>query len=270
VAGVGACSPIDFLNRRVPDEAYRVTRDVPYGSLSRQRLDVYSPPAAEGPLPVVVFFYGGWWQAGEKADDRFVADALVSRGLVAVLPDYRIYPEARFPDFVEDGARAVAWTRENVAAYGGDPARIYLMGHSAGAHIAAMLTLDPHYLRALGLERSSIRGTIGLAGPYDFLPFHSDNVRILMGPPEGWPATQPINFVDGREPPMLLLHGGWDTSVGVDNTRRLAARIRSRGGEVEEIVYSRVGHQGVVGAMARPLRWVAPVLDDVQRFIAWH
>jgi acetyl esterase/lipase len=267
---VVGCSPMRLVNGVVP-EAARARRDIAYGAAPRQRMDLYAPAAsASSPAPVVIFFYGGSWQGGAKADYLFVADALTSRGFVAVIPDYRVYPEVKFPAFLEDGAQVVRWTRDHVADFGGDPTRIYLMGHSAGAHIAAMLSLDPRYLKAVGLERSVIRAMVGLAGPYDFLPFHSETLRTLFGPAERWPETQPINFVDGKEPPMLLLSGSWDTTVGPGNARRLIAKICEHGGSARAIFYSGIGHTTLIGAMARPFRLFAPVLDDATEFLRSH
>jgi len=264
------CSPIRVINATVRPSTYTLARDLPYGELARQRLDVYRPAARTEPLPVVIFLYGGSWQRGSKETYPFIGDALTSRGLVAVVPDYRVYPEVKFPAFVEDGARVVRWVRDHAAEIGGDPERIYLMGHSAGAHIAALLVLDPHYLRAVGLERSSVRGMIGLSGPYDFLPFHSETIRTLFGSPNGWAETQPINFVDGKAPPMLLLTGNWDDTVSPGNTRRMVARICERGGNARAVFYRGIGHSLLIASIARPFRLVAPVLSDVTKFIAEH
>lgn len=268
---VVGCSPVRLLNGVVPERGRLATRDLAYGAAPRQRLDLYAPAHAPAErLPVVIFFYGGSWQGGEKADYLFVADALTSRGFLTIVPDYRVYPEVKFPAFVEDGARVVRWARDHVAEHGGDPQRIYLMGHSAGAHIAALLSLDPRYLGAVGLDRSAVRAMVGLAGPYDFLPFHSETLRTLFGPPDKWPETQPINFVDGKEPPMLLLAGSWDTKVGPGNSRRLIAKICANGGSARAVFYRGLGHSTLLGALARPLRGLAPVLDDATEFLRSH
>src|SRR4051812_42473411 len=168
---LSGCTKFDVLNGLVPSCGYTRTTDLAYGDQPRQRLDVYRPHnAPPAGAPVVIFFYGGYWQYGEKNDYRFVADALTSRGFVAVLPDYRLYPAVRFPAFVEDGASTLRWTHDNIERFGGDPRRVYLIGHSAGAHIATLLTLDAHYLNDIGLAPDAIRATVGLAGPYDFMP----------------------------------------------------------------------------------------------------
>lgn len=116
----------------------------------RQKLDVYRPKKMMPPAKVVIFFHGDSWRNGSKTDHRFVGQALTSRGFVVVIPDYRVYPQVIFPAFVEDGASAVRWVRDNISTYDGDKNQLYLMGHFAGSHIAALLTLDFRYLHAVG------------------------------------------------------------------------------------------------------------------------
>lgn len=267
---VVGCSPVRLVNATVRNDTYTVLRDVPYGEAARQRLDVYRPNDAASPLPVVIFFYGGSWQGGDKGIYPFVGDALTAKGFVTVIPDYRVYPEVKFPVFVDDGAAVIRWVREHAGDIGADPSRIYLMGHSAGAHIAALLVLDPRYLERAGVERSSIRAMVGISGPYDFLPFHSETLRTLFGPRDEWPETQPINFVDGSAPPMLLLAGRWDTTVSPGNTSRLVHRICEHGGNARAIFYRGLGHTLVIGALSRPLQHVLPVYSDVTTFLAEH
>lgn len=261
-------APVQVLNALAGFEPYRVETGIAYGEGPRQRLDVYVPVGGGKARPVVVFFYGGGWEEGERSTYRFVGAALASRGLVAVIPDYRVYPEARFPDFVEDGARAVRWARDHAGEFGGDGRRLVLAGHSAGAHIAAMLSFDRQWLAAAGLDAGTdIAGLVGLAGPYDFLPLHSATLAAIFGPEEQRARTQPINFVDGRGPPAFLATGPDDRTVDPGNTARLAARIRARGGEVTTRFYERVDHRTLIGAFAGPLRLIAPVLDDTAAFI---
>ncbi len=258
----------------MPAGGYRVVRDVSYGSLPRQQLDIYVPAEASGgaaPAPVVVFLYGGGWQAGSRADYLFAGQAFAARGYVTVIPDYRLYPAARFPLFLEDSAAAVAWTRRFVAEYGGDPRRIYLVGHSAGAYNAVMLTLDERWLATAGLDaRRDLRAGVGIAGPYDFLPFKDWLKPIFEVEGIDLRTTQPIAQVDGGEAPLLLTTGLNDGTVDPGNSRRLAARIREKGGQVEERYYPNVTHLMVVGALAVPLRFLAPVLDDIVDFLRRH
>lgn len=269
VAGLlSACSPAAIINGLVPRGGYQVEKDLPYGPDERQRLDVYRPTGPGTRRPVVVFFYGGNWESGDKAMYLFAGEALASKGFIAVVADYRVYPQVRFPAFLEDAARAVAWTSAHASELGGDPRRLYLMGHSAGAHIAAMLTLDYRWLEAEGLDpRRAVAGTVGLAGPYDFLPLRSATLKTIFGPEAQWPETQPINYVRGDAPPMLLVTGTGDTTVGPHNSENLAARIRREGGRVSERYYKGVGHAPLVGALAWPLRFTAPVLADAVQFM---
>ena len=267
LALLGACSAVDVLNSAIPDSGFHRTAGIAYGPDPRQRLDVYRPVPVREDAPVVVFFYGGRWQSGARGDYRFIGEALTAMGAVAVIPDYRLYPEVIFPAWMEDGAEAVNWARRNAARFGGDPNQILLVGHSAGAHTAVLLVLDERYLEAAGVPRSAILGAVGIAGPYDFLPFEDADLRALFGPPSGWPETQPIRFVDGDEPPLMLLQAGADRTVDPHNAPNLEARVRAAGGEVERIVYSRLGHLTIIGALAAPLRRLAPVWHDIARFL---
>ncbi|MGO8953261.1 MAG: alpha/beta hydrolase [Rhodomicrobium sp.] len=244
-----------------------IVRDAVYGPEPWQRLDIYGPPRRKTRnLPVVVFFYGGRWTVGSKEIYRFAGDAFAKRGYIAVIPDYSKYPAVRFPAFVEDGAKALAWAYDRIADYGGDPRRIFVAGHSAGAHIGALLAADPSYLAREGKDRSAVvRGFAGLAGPYAFTPDEPD-LEDIFGPPERYPAMQVTTFIDGTQPPMLLLYGDADTAVRRYNLDRLEARIREKGGVVKSIVYPGVGHLWIVGALS----WVnfrgPPVLDDMLAF----
>ncbi len=249
---------------------YSVASDIPYGPDPLNQLDIYTPAGTPGdlPRPTVVFFYGGCWGGCDtvtRESYRFVAEALTSENFVAVMADYRRHPQVKFRQIMADTGAAVSWVAQHIGDYGGDSSRIYLMGHSAGAHLAAMLTLNESYLRE-DIYRS-ISGFIGLAGPYDFLPFTEDYQRTLFGPEENYPASQPINFVDGTEPPMLLLHGQADTVVKQKNLINLAAKAQSLQGRVETRLYPEVGHAGILAALSRPLRSRYQVLADISGFI---
>ncbi|WP_082578741.1 alpha/beta hydrolase [Achromobacter sp. Root565] len=265
---LAACSPLTLLNGAVPEDASGVTADIAYGTLPRQRLDVYRPPGATG-APVVVFFYGGGWRSGERADYRFVGDALAARGMVAVVADYRLYPEAGFPAFLHDAAMAVAWTQRHIGAYGGDPERVFVAGHSAGGYIAAMLALDGRWLGGAGSSPATLAGWIGLAGPYDFLPIVARGVRPVFGYPDTPADSQPMHHVSSHAPPGLLLTGTADTTVDPRrNSVSLAHALQDAGACAHLVQYPDLGHKLLVGALSRPLRWRAPVLDDVSAFVA--
>jgi acetyl esterase/lipase len=260
---VAGCSPVTVLNTLAPSRL--VADGVAYGEGERRKLDIYAP-AGVGPFPVLVFLYGGAWDSGSRAIYRFLGGAFASHGLVTVIPDYRLYPEVKFPSFLQDCAAAVRWTRDNIGRYGGDAGPFFLMGHSAGAYNAAMLGLDGEWLGQVGMARADLRGVIGVSGPYDFVP-DTDALRDIFGPPDHYPQTQPINFVDGHSPPMLLLTGTADTTVKPGNTTRLADRIREKGGFVEARYYEGIDHIEIIGAVGTPLHFLAPTLRDSLAFM---
>jgi acetyl esterase/lipase len=264
---LAGCSPATILNALAPTGNLELRLAVPYGEHPRQRLDTYTPRAAAEPRPVVVFFYGGGWDSGSRESYLFVAEALASRGFVVVVPDYRIYPEVVFPAFLDDSAAAVAWAVRNARAIGGDPGRVFLMGHSAGAHIAAMLALDPQYLARAGLTPAALSGFIGLAGPYDFLPLKEPQLKIIFAPPETLARTQPINFVAPGAPPAFLAAPATDDRVSPGNTVRLSARLRAAGVPVTEQSYADLNHYTIVAVLSVPLRDSYSVLDDIERFV---
>lgn len=265
---LGACSPFTLVNSVVPKSGYRANHNLAYGAHERQRLDVYQPEQLNPPAPVVVFFYGGNWNSGERGNYRFVAEALTSKGMVAVIPDYRLYPEVRFPDFLYDSAAAVRWTLERIGDFGGDISRVFLMGHSAGAYNAAMLAMNPEYLRKEKVEPKRVRGLIGLAGPYDFLPLTGRVTKAVFGFPGTPLTTQPIQFASADDPPALLITGANDTTVNPGNSARLAARLTAVGVRVRHLVYPDVSHAVLVGSLAAPLRRYSPALEDLTTFIA--
>jgi acetyl esterase/lipase len=267
LAMLSACSPVTILNALAPKAGITETQNVRYAPGNRHELDIYAP-SGEKPAPVVVFIYGGGWKDGNKAEYRFVAAALAARGFLTVVPDYRLFPQVRFPAFLQDNAAAVAWTKANIGRYGGEPNRIFLMGHSAGAYNVAMLTLDKQWLAAVGLDPDrDIAGTIGLAGPYDFLPLHDPELEDIFAPAGDLRLSQPITFARGNAPPMFLAAGTADTTVLPRNTEHLAAAIRRDGGVVEERLYPGVNHTKIIGAMSGVLHWLAPSMADVTAFL---
>jgi acetyl esterase/lipase len=262
------CSPVKVLNALTPDDTFHSTTGIAYGDDPRQKLDVYVPRRPLKDAPVVVFFYGGSWNSGARGDYAFVGEALASRGIVAVLADYRLYPQVRYPLFLEDSARAVAWTRAHIRKFSGNPQRLYLMGHSSGAYNAAMLALDPGLLNAVGMSPEDLSGWIGLAGPYDFLPIENPQVRPVFFWPDSPPQSQPINHVRSGEPPALLIAATKDNLVNpARNTAGLARKLREAGVPVQDLYYSRPNHVTLVASLSRPLRRLAPVLDQVVAFV---
>ena len=157
-------SPAVFLNFLVPRSGYSVQRGIAYGALARNRLDLYRPAKAGAKAPGILFFYGGGFLAGRRSEYRIVGEAFASLGIVTGVADYRIHPEAKYPNFLEDAAKAVVKFRALLAENGGDPDRLFVAGHSAGAYICVMLAANPRFLEAEGAARSWLRGVIGIAG----------------------------------------------------------------------------------------------------------
>ncbi|MCY7339756.1 MAG: alpha/beta hydrolase [Sphingomonas bacterium] len=268
------CSPAGLLNsvsRISGDRARLAAGGVAFGADPRLKLDVWVP-ARQGAakLPVVVFFYGGGWVSGERRDYGFAARAFAANGFIVIVPDYRLVPGARFPAFVEDGALAVKWARDHAADHGGDPQRISLSGHSAGAYIAAMLALDRRYLTAVGVDPAIIRAAALLSGPYDFYPFTEPRGRDALG---AWPRpaeTQPITYARADAPPMLLIHGTADTVVRPFNSEHLATRLATLGAPVELKLYPGRSHIDTIKSLSPFFRGTTPALADSVAFLQTH
>src|ERR1700730_5856592 len=264
------CGRLEFMAANVPAifGDYRRHADLPYGADPQQRLDVYVPRQVSAePRPMVVFWHGGRWTFGDKADYRFVGAALAELGYVAVLPNYRHYPEVKMPGFRDEAARAGRWAAAHAGEYGADPQRLYLMGHSAGAHMAALVTLDERYFAASAQTVPPVAGVIGLSGAYDFLPLREADVQDMFGPPQNYPDSQPINFVRTDAPPMLLVHGLEDDTVSPDNSRNLAAALSASRVPVTLKLYAKLVHADTVAALSVLARGRAPTLADIEAFV---
>jgi acetyl esterase/lipase len=258
------------LNKLKPSSTFAFTEGVGYGPNPRQKLDVYQPatPAPPGGWPVVVFFYGGSWHWGNRAEYTFAGEALASRGVLALIADYRLYPEARYPDFLDDSAMATAYALREARRLGGNPQRVYVMGHSAGAYNAAMVALDERWLKAQGHSPASLAGWIGLAGPYEFLPISNPQAQVVFHHPHYPPGTQPIDYVQRHTPRAFLGAAHNDHLVNpVRNTEQMAARLKAAGAPVQMKLYEGVDHVTLVASMAWSLRWMSTVLDDVSSFV---
>lgn len=265
-----ACSAVDVLNATVPTDTYRNFSDLPYGNQPRQKLDVYLPNQAQTDKtsPMVVFFYGGSWSTGDRADYRFVGEALASQGIIALVADYRLSPEVRYPVFLQDSALAMRWAFDNAQKYGADPARIFVMGHSAGAYNAAMMALDKRWLDGVGLSPAKLAGWIGLAGPYDFLPIGDRKTQVAFEWPNTPPDSQALFHASSASPPALLLAPEKDSLVNTQrSTVGMAHRLKSSGVRVESELYDTVSHVTIVATMASVLRSRAPVLERVTGFV---
>jgi len=265
---LGGCRGTDIATALTPLGGSLERRAIAYGALPRQRLDLTLPAGAARAL--VVFFYGGGFDSGDRGDYRFVARVLAARGLAVVVPDYRVWPEGRWPDFLDDAAAAIAWARGAEGAAAGLPPALptFLIGHSAGGFIALALALDPRWL---GADRQSLAGVVGLAGVYDWSPREEPLRTVFAAAPNGRIDAAPDAAALGNGPPLLLAHGTADLTVRPEQSQRLAARVTAAGGNARLLLYPEVGHIGIVAAVAAPLRalgWAAaPVLDDLLDFL---
>lgn len=270
-AMAAACAPLRLLNDLGPRDrgARRIARDLAYGDHPRQRVDLLAPtataPDARG-WPVVVFFYGGGWDSGSRRDYAWAAQALAAQGFLVALPDYRIVPEVRFPTFLEDAAAATAWIGAHVRDHGGDPDRLAVAGHSAGAHLALMITLDRRYMAAAGAP-NLIKAAAGLAGPYEFLPFDVPASVNAFGQAPDPKATQPITFARADAPPIWLGHGTDDDTVHAEDTILLSEALKALGAPVEARLYPGLNHPDLIATFSPLFRGKAPVLTEVAAFL---
>lgn len=258
-------SPLGLINTLSPKSrrSQRLARNVPFGPEPRQRLDVYGPSGASAPVPVVVFVYGGSWSEGDRRDYEFVGRCLAALGYVVVVLDYRILPEAAYPDFLLDTAAAVQWAAANAETYGGDGRRLALMGHSAGAYNAVMVSLDAGYA-----VQPLLNSVVGLSGPYDFYPYDVPITIRTFGTVSDPLRTQPVNLVTRSAPPMFLGTGDTDKLVYPRNTIALAAKLREADVAVEERHYPRFGHPQPLLELGSLLGGRSNLLRDVAEFLA--
>ncbi|MCL4791218.1 MAG: alpha/beta hydrolase [Gammaproteobacteria bacterium] len=267
---MSGCSPLRVISSVSPMGPGEAHRDIPFGAHGLT-LDLYKPDTntTDAALrPVIMFIHGGGWQSGTKEEYRFVASTLMRQGYVVVIPNYRLFPDVRFPEFVNDAADALRWTFDNIGQYGGDASNVFVMGHSAGGEIAALLHYDDSYLQVAGTQQRPC-GFIGLSGPYDFLPLVGGPLEEIF-PMATRASSQPINFVTGDEGPALLIHGYLDNTVKPRNSAKLAELVAAAGGQAQLIIVPKRQHASIVLALARPLSWLAPVAGDVNAFIRTH
>lgn len=248
----------------------KIKEDISYGSKDWQKLDIYIPGNPQkSKLPVITFFYGGRWSEGSKDLYRFIGKAFNDKGYIVVIADYSKYPSVKFPVFVNDAAAAIAWTYRNIDQYGGDNKNIFVSGHSSGAHIGALALADTRYLKEFDLTPDIVTAFAGIAGPYDFVP-QAEDLKDMFGPPEQYPQMQVTSFIDGSEPPMLLLWGEKDTAVAERNHKLLSEKIREQDGDVEVKTYKDINHVEIVAALTWFWPYKTPVYQDILSFFEKH
>jgi acetyl esterase/lipase len=265
-AVLAACSPVSVLNLAVPRSGYHIIRDLAYGADPRQKLDLYVPNTGPAKMPVMLFFYGGSWQSGSKEMYLALGQAFATRHMIVAIADYRLYPQIRYPAFLDDSADAFVYVRDHVADYGGDPGRLFLAGHSAGAYNAVMLAADRRYLQKAGADIGQICGVIGIAGPYNFLPLTDEHLIAMFGGAQR-PETQPITYIDGRRPPMFLASGAADMTVSPRNSADMAAKLRTFDSPAQLVTYPKTGHIGIILSLAPGFRGRTSLRDDITRFV---
>jgi acetyl esterase/lipase len=263
-----ACTPARFFNTvTLTDPAVQKLKGVSFGPEARQKLDVYAPESGALNAPVCIFIYGGGWDSGARGEYAWAGKAMAAEGFVTVVPDYRLVPEVTFPSFLDDVALAVKWTVDNIGAQGGDASRIVLVGHSAGAYNAAMVALDPRYLKAVGVERSRIKAFAGLAGPYYFPNLDGPVLSKTFGSATDDRIYQTLDYADAKAPPAFLVAGSADKTVRPRNTERLAEALKSKGVEVESHIYPGLSHADVLLDLSRTFRKRSTLYADMMSFL---
>lgn len=266
LALLAACSPLSVINAISPAEGVEVFADQAYGTQERQKLDIYRPQGVRQNAPTVLFLYGGSWERGQREKYAFVGNALALKGFVVAVADYRTYPDVQFPAFVEDAAHAVRWLSENAEKHGGTNNSLHLMGHSAGAHIVAMLALNPAYLEGAGVSRNVLGRWVGLAGPYAFTPSETRSVRDIFANVTD-DAARPIVFADEKAPAALLLHGGDDSTVYPENSQQLADALTKSGAKAQAHIYDDIGHVSLILSLTPPFQGLSGALQDSAQFL---
>lgn len=255
-----------LLNSSVKLKAgHEVTKNLAYGDHAWQKLDLHIPAAKSGAVkPVLVFFYGGSWYTGKKEQYFFAADAFTRLGYLVVIPDYLKAPHAKFPQFIQDGAASIAWVKNNIARYGGNPDAIFVAGHSAGAHLGGLLFSDPSYLQAHGLEPRSVRAFAGMAGPYNFTPTEEKFIKVFGK--ENFEKMKMMNHIDGDEPPMILMHGLKDSTVGVANKNASIEKLQAAQVPFKDVEYAKASHIGILLSLTPRFSEQASTVTDIHRF----
>lgn len=260
------CQPTRIINQLTPRDDFTLSRDLSYGSDPRHRLDLYVPKGPVNHRSVIVFVHGGSWDSGDKDQYLFVGQAFASLGYVTAIPNYRLFPQVQYPEFVDDIARAVVSLKQHLAQQAcADGGSIVLVGHSAGAHTASLIATDPRYLTRNQVE-AEFRAWIGIAGPYD-LPLDDPAVLGKFDNRIDDRETNAVGLAAPGTPPTLLIHGGKDVTVGIHHTESLRAKLDQQGVPHEVRIYPGTNHTRVIAALASSLRFLNPIYQDVDSFL---
>lgn len=261
-ATLAACAPVSILNGITPSSSFAKTKNVSYGDAKYEVLDVYRSEKPKADAPVLVFIHGGSWDSGSKNIYKFLAEGFTRSGYDIVVPNYRLYPEAKFPNFLHDNAKAVAHTQKTFPGR-----KIVLIGHSAGAYNVLMLGLRDEYLAGAGVDRcAAIAGIVGLATPTGVVPLES--ARLIEIFPDKFTGEDAVlNNVTGPAPALFLGHGEKDTTVYPISSTTLAEKVVARGGKATAEVYPGQNHIDVVKILSRHFDDNATLKADIVKFI---
>lgn len=259
---LAACAPVSILNGITPSSTFDRTKNVSFGEGDRDELDIYRAEKPKSGAPVLMFVHGGSWDSGSKGIYKFLAEGFTKSGYDIVVPNYRIYPEAKFPNFLEDNAKAVAFTAETFP-----DRKIVLIGHSAGAYNVLMLGLRDEYLSGAGVDRcANISGIVALAAPTGIVPLDSEPLTIIF--PDRFTADDAaLNNVNGPAPAVFLGHGESDTTVYPKNSTALAEKITARGGVAQVELYPGQSHTDVIKVLSRHFDGDTTLKADIVKFI---
>ena len=263
-----SCSPLKTLNILSGASEARTEKDLAYGPHPRQKLDRYSGDESSSGSPVchIIFVYGGSWEDGSKGEYGFVGSELAKSGYLVSIPDYRLYPDVTYPEFVNDIALSISHEVEYAA---GKNRPVVLMGHSAGALIAGLISYNPKYLRSVGLDPSLVAAFVSVAGPHDkFLPTEKTRWTNIFGKDKHEQLQAlPVNHVQASAPPTLILHGEDDEIVTPESAKSLHQALTEKNVMSVIKMYPGVGHKRIVAAIGSPLQNLAPTLEDINSFL---
>lgn len=260
--GCNRFKPIDVLNAVTPSDEYMLNENVAYGDLPRQKLDIYTP-VENTHNQVIVFVYGGAWRAGSKEEYKFIGEAFAAEGYTVVIPDYRLYPEAVYPAIIDDVADAIKYITANSKPLALPSERFFLMGHSSGAHTAAMIASKKRYSEIT----PNIKALVGLSGPYD-LPMDNDEVLPVFPNIDNVSIVKPITDITAAHPPTLLLHGLDDERVGAFHSERYVKALLENKIEAQYVPLEGVDHTGIIAGVSSQLEFLNETKMDILRFLA--
>lgn len=274
---LSGCSAVQIVNSVSKIYPVEVEKDIAFGDNPRDTMDIYYPKSKNensANTPVVVFIYGGSWNRGEKSEYEFVGRKLASLGYITMLPNYRVYPEVKYPDFLKDGAKSIAKLVDQLKTEKYQPLKpsdkIVLMGHSAGAYNAAMLAMDDRWLARENLNRADlIEGLIGMAGAYNIYPIGVPEVRPVFNHPNYPEKSQPIDYVAESKVPTLLLAPESDELVSLEkNTFSLAKALGEVGTPNQLVTVEGTDHISLIGTLSPVLFFKGDSVSPIENFIS--